>query len=156
MKIGDIVLVRNERLDAVGNIDYIEDNKISVASGIYNTGTLEFSIKKFGKVEIFKNCTIIETEEASELLVKSIYRSLLEDEIYFFFNNDSEVDHLEPAEIMDNATKILPLEDLEKLVNIIIPYGRGEYGFTEIQQVKDKAKELSKDRSHSFLYIKGD
>lgn len=152
MKIGDIVLVRNERLDAVGNIDYIDNNKISVASGIYDTETLEFSIKVSGKVEIFKNCTI---EEASELLVKSIYRGLLEDEIYFFFNNDSEIDHLEP-EIMDNATKILPLENLEKLVNIIIPYGRGEYKFTEIQQVKNKAKELSKESSHSFLYLRGD
>ena len=155
MKIGDIVLVRNEKLDAVGNIDYIEDNKISVATGVYDIGTLEFSIKVSGKVEIFKDCTLIEAEEASELLVKSIYRSLLEDEIYFFFNNDSKVDHLEP-EIMDGATKILPLENLEKLVNIIIPYGRGEYKFTEIQQVKDKAKEISKKGSLSFLYLKGD
>lgn len=155
MKIGDIVLVRNERLDAVGNIDYIENNKISVASGVYNMDTSEFSIKKSGKVEVFKNCTIIETEEAYELLVISIYRNLLEDEIYFFFNNDSKVDHLEP-EIMDNATKILPLESLENLVNIIIPYGRGEYKFTKIQQVKDKAKEISKEGRCSFLYLKGD
>lgn len=155
MEIGDIVLIQNEKLDAVGNISYIDNNKISVASGIYNTGTLEFSIKVSGKVEIFKNCTIIETEEASELLVKSIYRDLLEDETYFFFNNDSKIDHLEP-EIMDNATKVLSLENLEKLVNIIIPYGRGEYGFTEIQQVKDKAKEISKKSSHSFLYLRGD
>jgi len=152
MKIGDIVLVRNERLDAVGSITHIDNNKISVASGVYNVDTSEFSIKKS---EIFKNCTIIETEEASELLVKSIYRNLLEDEIYFFFNNDSKVDHLEP-EIMDNATKILPLENLENLVNIIIPYGRGEYKFTKIQQVKDKAKEISKEGRCSFWYLKGD
>lgn len=152
MKIGDIVLVRNERLDAVGSITHIDNNKISVASGVYNMDTSEFSIKKS---EIFKNCTIIETEEASELLVKSIYRNLLEDEIYFFFNNDSKVDHLEP-EIMDNATKILPLENLENLVNIIIPYGRGEYKFTKIQQVKDKAKEISKEGRCSFWYLKGD
>lgn len=139
-KEGDVVLLESKDLKLCGQITFVDEETICIGSNkLYNTETKILSIKQGKKLKQFAGVEVASNKEAMELLSSVVYKELLKEEIYFFFNNDKNTDHLDP-EIMDNSTNELSLNKLESLVNIIIPYGRGEYGFTKIDQIREQAK----------------
>ncbi len=156
-KEGDIVLLESNDLKLCGTISFVDGETICIgAKKLYNTETKILSIKQGKKLKQFAGVEVASNEEAMELLTSVVYQNLLKDEIYFFFNNDKNTDHLD-SDVMDNSTNQLSLGELENLVNIIIPYGRGEYGFTKIDQVKEQAKKDIKEGNvlYNILIYKG-
>lgn len=147
MKENDPILIEKEGvLKVFGFIHEITPDKISIgAQGWLDRGTMTFHLKRPSKLTtdpiIIENVKLGSQEDARNGLERCHYLDLLRDEIYFFFNNDPKKDHLDPN-VIDGATKEISLEELETIVKVLIPYKRGEYGFTTLEQVKEQAKNL--------------
>lgn len=152
MKEGDIILIEKENeFQCFSTINFITPEEIGVGVGSFNRKKESFHFRSSSKgPKIIEGCHIGSKEEAERVLTEYSYRESLMNEVYFFFNNDPEKDHLDP-DIMDGAMRAMKTEELEALVKTIIPYKRGEYGFSTIEQVKEESKKNL--GSYNIIYL---
>lgn len=144
MKNGDyIVIEKPEVFQVIGQVNSVTPEKIRILSvGYLDRQTNTFYLKKkYGNREevAIEGCSVDTSDRGRSLLESHKYITLLRDEIYCFFNNDPNSDHLDPK-IVNNALIPLTTPELEEIVKIIIPHKRGEYGFSSIEQVKEQSK----------------
>lgn len=146
LHIGDPVKIyRNQDNDVIiiGNIVSIKNDIVKIGWSFYNPKTKELKLRHHiinSDERIIPDCTLVSDQEARDVLETRAIRDLMNDEIYFFFNNDKREDHLESDRI-DVALNRLTLEELTKITETILPYGMGEYGFKNIEELREKAKD---------------
>ena len=151
LHIGDSVKIYRNQDKAtciIGKVSFINNTIIKVGPSIYNPETKELELKKYK--QLIPDCTLEVSKEAREVLETLAIRDLMYDEIYFFLNNDKKRDHLDPDRI-DSALRKLTLEELTKITEVMLPYGMGECGFKNIEELKNRAKRSKTD--YCILYL---
>ena len=93
---------------------------------------------------------MVSDQEARDVLETLAIRDLMNDEIYFFFNNDKKGDHLS-SDRVDVALNRLTMEELTTITEIILPYGMGECGFGSIEELKMRAKQSNTNYCIEYL-----
>ena len=148
LHIGDPVKIYRNQYNAViiiGNIVSIKNDIIKIGWSFYNPKTKELRLRHHiinCDERIIPDCTLVSDQEARDVLETHAIRDLMNDEIYFFFNNDKKGDYLD-SDRMDVALNRLTMEELTKITETILPYGMGEYGFKNIEELRKKAKECN-------------
>ena len=128
----------------IGKIDSIVDGIIKVGWSLYNPETNELTLRYAGEeknnTRVIPDCTLEANQEARDIIETCATRDFMMDEIYFFLNNDKVKDHLDPDRI-ESALGKLTMEELTKITEIVLPYGMGEWGFKNIEELKKTAME---------------
>ena len=154
--IGDPVKIYRNQDNSViiiGNISSINNYLIKIGCSFYDLKTKELRLRRnlIDKDEqIIPDCTLVSDQESREVLETHAIRDLMNDEIYFFLNNDKKRDHLDSDRI-DAALSKLSIEELTTITEIILPYDMGECGFKSIEELKRKAKKSKTE--YCIIYI---
>ena len=152
LHLGDPVKIYRNQDNAtiiIGNIVSIKNDIVKIGWSLYYLKTKELKLRHHiidSDEQLIPDCTLVSDQEAREVLETCAIRNLMCDEIYFFFNNDKERDHLDSA-----ALSKLSIEELTNITETILPYGMGECGFKSIEELKRRAKQSNTNYCIEYL-----
>lgn len=150
LKVGDPVKVFNDQIQVIGVITSIdEEGVIRLGYGpfkLYFPSDRKLSIPGRDSRLEFLECSIESTPEYKKSLVELSFRDLMIEEITFFLNN-CEYKTDDPRYECNiggeeyNALNKLSTENLITITKIILPFGMGERGLSDIEELRKEAEE---------------